>query len=143
MHGPPFTELCNVCSVIAIFKLDIASTIFYEDKCQKMEDLSAVHQNLESVACSNVRVTPRSLSRSPSRSNSTKHHKTQKTYNRLDRKSHPFISKFLSLLNAKEAINPQSGYYTFILQPGAYEKTLKSLRQSDSEVWGYIQDELR
>lgn len=109
----------------------------------EMEEFSAVHQNLDSVACSDVRVTPRSLSRSPSRSNSTKQHKTQKTHNRLDRKSHPLISKFLTFLNAKEAINPQSGYYTFILQPGAYEKTLKSLCQSDSEVWGYIEDELR
>lgn len=111
-----------------------------------MEEFSVFHEDLDSVACSDVRVTSRSLSRSPSSSNSTKHHKTQKTqktHNRLDRKLHPLISRFLSSLNAKEAINPQSGYYTFILQPGAYEEALKSLRQSDYEVWRYIEDKLR
>ncbi|KAF7512260.1 hypothetical protein GJ744_001828 [Endocarpon pusillum] len=108
-----------------------------------MEEFSAVHGNLHSVACSDVRVTSRSLSRSSSRSDSTKQGKTQKTHNRLDRKLHPLLNRFLSSFNAKEAISPQSGYYTFILQPGTYEKTLKSLRQSDFEVWGYVEDKLR
>lgn len=108
-----------------------------------MKESSAVHENWGGVAGSDVRVTPRSLSHSTSCSNSPKHHKPQKTHDRLDRESHPLISRVLSLLNAKETINPQSGYYTFILQPGAYEQTVKSLRQSDSELWGYIEDKLR
>ncbi len=109
----------------------------------EIEEFSAARQNLHGVAGSDFGVASRPLSRSPSGSYFTKHHKTEKTHNRLDRKSHPLISKFLDLLNAKEAISPRSSYYTFILQPGAYKKTLKSLPQRDSEILQYIEDELR
>ena len=59
----------------------------------------------------------------------------------------PLLCRFLSSLDAKEekGICPGADhtYHTFILQPGAYTKTLELLHKSDSEVWGYVLDELR
>ena len=52
------------------------------------------------------------------------------------------LRRFLISLNAKEVTGPR-GCCTFILQPGAYAKTLESLHKSDSEVWGYISSKLR
>ena len=53
----------------------------------------------------------------------------------------PWLCGFLSSLNAKEEkdVCPGSNhtYHTFTLQPGAYTKTLESLRESDSKVWEY------
>jgi hypothetical protein len=52
------------------------------------------------------------------------------------------LGRFLLSLNAKEVVSTR-GYRTFALQPGAYAKALESLFESDHEVWGYVQDELR
>ena len=59
----------------------------------------------------------------------------------------PLLCSFLSSLNAKEEKGVCPGvdhtYHTFTFQPGAYTKTLELLHKSDSEVWGYVLDELR
>jgi hypothetical protein len=52
------------------------------------------------------------------------------------------LSRFLLSLNAKEVVSTR-GYRTFVLQPGAYAKALKSLFESDREVWGYVEYKLR
>jgi hypothetical protein len=54
----------------------------------------------------------------------------------------PLLSRFLLSLNAKEVVSTR-GYRIFALQPGAYAKALESLFESDHEVWGYVEDELR
>lgn len=59
----------------------------------------------------------------------------------------PLLCNFLFALDAKEEKNVCPGgdhtYHTFTLQPGAYTKTLESLRESDSKVWEYVLDKLR
>lgn len=49
----------------------------------------------------------------------------------------PLLRNFLSRLNAKK-IAGRRGCLTFVLQPGTYAKTLKSLRESDFEAWVYV-----
>ncbi|KAF7502435.1 hypothetical protein GJ744_005818 [Endocarpon pusillum] len=54
----------------------------------------------------------------------------------------PLLYRFLSSLNAKRVASPR-GYQIYTLQPGAYTETLESLRESDTEVWGYVLGKLR
>ena len=57
----------------------------------------------------------------------------------------PLLCRFLAALNAREVVSPRGyhTYRTFAFQPGAYTKTLESLRESDPEVWAFIEEELR
>ena len=57
----------------------------------------------------------------------------------------PLLRRFLAALNAREVVSPQGyhTYRTFAFQPGAYTKTLESLREPDPEVWEYVEEGLR
>lgn len=99
---------------------------------------STNQENLGSVTSRDAWNKPLSPSREQSRQSPS-----HSSYSNLNGNIiNSLLCRFLNSLNAKRVVSHQ-GYHIFTLQPGAYTKTLESLCQSDTEVWGYVLDKLR
>lgn len=109
-------------------------------------DRLTIQENPDGVASRDVRNEQRPCdvnnTSTTSREQSNDLHKISNSIDCETKIVNPSLRRFLLSLNAKEVAGPR-GCRTFALQPGAYAKTLESLRKSDSEVWGYISDKLR